>query len=65
MIKEKIPGTIMLWPGVAEEQMAAKAYFVRAGMFKDVDAVLFVHVGVEHGRVVGTERTVGAHQRGL
>jgi len=44
MTKEKIPGTIMLWPGVAEEQMAAKAYFVRAGMFKDVDAVLFVHV---------------------
>src|ERR1051325_2631497 len=45
MTREKIPGTIMLWPGVAEEQMAAKAYFVRAGMFKDVDAVLFVHVG--------------------
>src|SRR5213596_2774674 len=45
MMKEKIPGTIMLWPGVAEEAMAAKAYFVRGGMFKDVDAVLFVHVG--------------------
>jgi aminobenzoyl-glutamate utilization protein B len=44
MIKEKIPGTILIWPGVAEEQMAAKAYFVRAGMFKDVDAVLFTHV---------------------
>src|SRR5438067_1927567 len=49
MIKEKIPGTIMLWPGVAEEQMAAKAYFVRAGMFKDVDAVLFVHVASNMG----------------
>src|SRR3954468_10957317 len=49
MMKEKIPGTIMLWPGVAEEQMAAKAYFVRAGMFKDVDAVLFVHVGSNMG----------------
>jgi aminobenzoyl-glutamate utilization protein B len=45
MTKEKIPGTILVWPGVAEEQMAAKAYFVRAGMFKDVDAVLFAHVG--------------------
>ena len=45
MTKEKIPGTIMVWPGVAEEQMAAKAYFVRAGMFKDVDAVLFAHDG--------------------
>src|SRR5581483_2137687 len=37
MQKEHIPGTIQLWPGIAEEQMAAKAYFVRAGMFKDVD----------------------------
>src|SRR6185503_2080651 len=33
----------------AEEQMAAKAYFVRAGMFKDVDAVLFTHVGSNMG----------------
>ena len=49
MIKEKIPGTIMVWPGVAEEQMAAKAYFVRAGMFKDVDAVLFTHVASTMG----------------
>lgn len=49
MIKEKIPGTIILWPGVAEEAMAAKAYFVRAGMFKDVDAVLFAHVGSNMG----------------
>lgn len=45
MQREKIPGTIMLWPGVAEELLGAKAYFVRAGMFKDVDAVLFAHVG--------------------
>jgi aminobenzoyl-glutamate utilization protein B len=44
MEREKIDGTIMIWPGVAEEQMAAKAYLVRAGIFKDVDAVLFSHV---------------------
>jgi aminobenzoyl-glutamate utilization protein B len=49
MTKEKIPGTILVWPGVAEEQMAAKAYFVRAGMFKDVDAVLFAHVSSNMG----------------
>ena len=49
MIKEKIPGTIILWPGVAEEQMAGKSYFVRAGVFKDVDAVLFTHVGSNMG----------------
>ncbi|WBH15880.1 peptidase dimerization domain-containing protein [Sphingomonas radiodurans] len=45
MIREKIPGTLLLWPGVAEEPVAAKAFFVRDGLFKDVDAVLFTHVG--------------------
>jgi aminobenzoyl-glutamate utilization protein B len=44
MEREKIPGTIMLWPGVAEEQLGAKAYFVRDGHFKDVDACIFTHV---------------------
>ncbi|MER2536245.1 MAG: amidohydrolase [Rhizobiaceae bacterium] len=45
MEKENIQGTIMLWPGVAEELLAGKAYMVRDGVFKDVDAVLFTHVG--------------------
>lgn len=45
MEKDKIPGTIMLWPGVAEELLGGKAYMVRDGVFKDVDAVLFTHVG--------------------
>ncbi|MFN3522371.1 MAG: amidohydrolase [Phenylobacterium sp.] len=44
MQKEKIPGTLMLWPGVAEELLATKAYYVRAGLFKDVDATIFTHV---------------------
>ncbi len=44
MTREKIRGTIILWPGVAEEQLASKAYLVRAGVFKDVDANLFAHV---------------------
>ncbi|MEJ7736483.1 MAG: amidohydrolase [Chitinophagaceae bacterium] len=44
MEKEKIPGTLMLWPGVAEEQLGTKAYFVRDGYFKDVDACIFTHV---------------------
>lgn len=45
MEREKIPGTIVLWPGVAEEQLAGKAHLVRAGVFRDVDAALFTHVG--------------------
>jgi aminobenzoyl-glutamate utilization protein B len=44
MEREKLSGTIRLWPGVAEEQLATKAYYVRAGAFKDVDVVLFTHV---------------------
>lgn len=45
MERAKIPGTIKVWPGVAEELVAGKAFFVRAGVFKDVDVVLFTHVG--------------------
>jgi aminobenzoyl-glutamate utilization protein B len=44
MERERIPGTIHIWPGVAEEQIGTKAYYVRDGVFKDVDAVLFSHV---------------------
>jgi aminobenzoyl-glutamate utilization protein B len=49
MIREKIPGTLVLWPGIAEEQMAGKAFLVRAGLFKDTDVALFTHVGSNMG----------------
>jgi aminobenzoyl-glutamate utilization protein B len=45
MEREHLKGTIRLWPGVAEEDLGTKAYYVRAGMFKDVDICLFTHVG--------------------
>ncbi len=45
MEKEHISGTLKIWPGVAEELVAAKAYYVREGYFKDIDACLFLHVG--------------------
>ena len=44
MEREKLPGTLMLWPGVAEELVASKAWFIRDGVFKDVDVTLFTHV---------------------
>ena len=44
MEREHLQGTIQLWPGVAEELVGAKAYYVRAGMFKNVDICLFAHV---------------------
>ncbi|CAN5472657.1 M20 family metallopeptidase [soil metagenome] len=49
MEREKISGTLMLWPGVAEELLATKAYYVRAGVFKDVDACIFTHVASNLG----------------
>jgi aminobenzoyl-glutamate utilization protein B len=45
MERERLPGTVMIWPGVAEELLGTKAYYVRAGLFKDVDVVLYNHVG--------------------
>ncbi|GAB3784541.1 M20 family metallopeptidase [Spirosoma horti] len=45
MEREKIPGTLMLWPGVAEELVGTKAFYIRDGYFKDVDACIFTHVG--------------------
>ncbi|MEQ8329350.1 MAG: hypothetical protein RH859_02680 [Longimicrobiales bacterium] len=45
MEREGLPGTLQIWPGVAEELVATKAHYVRAGMFEDVDIVLYAHVG--------------------
>jgi aminobenzoyl-glutamate utilization protein B len=49
MEREKLPGTLMIWPGVAEELLGTKAHFVRAGLFKDVDVVLYNHIGSNLG----------------
>jgi aminobenzoyl-glutamate utilization protein B len=53
MEREHLKGTIRLWPGVAEEDLGTKAYYVRAGMFKDVDVVLFTHVGANFNVTIG------------
>ncbi|MEP7144730.1 MAG: amidohydrolase [Ferruginibacter sp.] len=44
MQKNNIPGTLIIWPGVAEELLASKAWYVRDGYFKNVDACIFAHV---------------------
>lgn len=49
MERRKLSGTLVLWPGVAEEQIAGKPFLVRAGVFSDVDVVLFSHVATEFG----------------
>lgn len=47
MDEHHIAGTIELIPGVAEELVATKAFYVRAGVFKNVDLVLGAHVDSE------------------
>jgi len=49
MQRDKINGSILLWPGIAEEQMAGKAFLVRAGIFKNTDVTLFTHVSNDLG----------------
>ncbi|RYX89435.1 MAG: amidohydrolase [Comamonadaceae bacterium] len=44
MEREKMPGTLVLWPGVAEELLAGKPFMVRDGVFEGVDVVLYNHV---------------------
>src|SRR5436189_3275193 len=45
MEQQHLQGTLKLWPGVAEELLGTKAYYVRAGAFKDVDIAIVAHVG--------------------
>lgn len=44
MEREDISGILVLWPGVAEEQLGTKAYYVRDGFFDEVDMTIFTHV---------------------
>lgn len=59
MQRERLSGTIRVWPGVAEEIVGAKAFYVRDGMFRDVDLVLFAHVGQGLGTSWGDQDATG------
>ncbi len=58
MEREKISGTLIIWPGVAEEQLGTKAYYNRDGYFDNVDMCIFTHVSsnlsVSYGPARGT-----------
>lgn len=49
MEREGIDGTLLIWPGIAEEQLGSKAYMVRDGVFDGVDVNLFTHVSSNFG----------------
>src|SRR6266542_3819482 len=44
MEKYKIPGTVRVYPGVAEELLASRTYMVNAGLFRDLDVMLSTHI---------------------
>lgn len=58
MQENNIAGKLVLWPGVAEEQIGTKAWYVRDGYFDDVDMCIFTHVSsnlsVSWGKATGT-----------
>ena len=55
MEKEHMPGTIVIWPGVAEEVLGTKAWYVRDGYFKNIDACIFTHVSGDFGASYGDD----------
>jgi aminobenzoyl-glutamate utilization protein B len=44
MERYNLPGTVAISFGPAEEQIASRPFIVRAGYFKDVDAVIYLHI---------------------
>ncbi len=44
MQRYNIPGTVAISFGPAEELLASRPFIVRAGYFKDVDAVIYLHI---------------------
>ncbi len=53
MEKNHLPGTLMIWPGVAEELLGSKSWYIRDGVFKHVDACIFTHVNSVFGSRYG------------
>lgn len=54
MERDNLAGTLVLWPGVAEELLGTKAYFARDGLFRNADAAIFTHVDNRMGTSWGS-----------
>ena len=59
MQKYGIPGTIRVYPGVAEELIGSRTYMVNAGLFRDVDVMLSSHIASEFGTSHGGPANLG------
>ena len=58
MKNNNMGGTLVVWPGIAEELVASKAWYVRDGYFDKIDLCIFTHVSsnlsVSYGQANGT-----------
>ena len=59
MERENISGTLIVWPGVAEELVGTKAYFTRDGYFDNIDLCIFTHVSSNMAVAWGQPRGTG------
>lgn len=59
MKEHNLSGTLVLWPGVAEELVGTKAYFTRDGYFDEFDICIFTHVGNNMNVSWGQSRGTG------
>jgi len=53
MQKYKLPGTLRVYPGVAEELLASRTYMVQAGLFRDLEVMLSNHISNEFATSYG------------
>lgn len=53
MQRYSIPGTIHVYPGIAEELLGSRTYMVKAGLFADVDVMLSSHISSDFGTHYG------------
>ena len=58
MKNNDLGGSLVVWPGIAEELVASKAWYVRDGYFEKIDICIFTHVSsnlsVSYGQARGT-----------
>lgn len=59
MERENLPGTIVIWPGIAEELLGSKAWYAKDGRFKGIDAVIYTHISRNLATAWGTARGTG------
>jgi aminobenzoyl-glutamate utilization protein B len=56
----KLPGTLIVYGGPAEELLASRGYMTKAGLFGGVDAMMDVHIGTGFGVTHGLNNFANA-----